>query len=93
MIAYVMTLPLSQEEISSGKRQFEATCVICHAAGNKDGNMDFKSFSDISNLSLANIENIISEGLGEDMPGLAINTISLRYRLLHGTQEFWDLLM
>ena len=71
VIAYVMTLPLSQEEVNSGKRQFEATCVICHAAGNKDGNVDFKSFSETSNLSLTDIENIISDGIGEDMPGFS----------------------
>lgn len=71
VVAYVMTLPLSRDVINTGKRQFESTCVICHAAGNKDGNVDFKSFDAISNLSLTDIGNIISEGLGEDMPGFS----------------------
>ena len=69
VIAYVMTLPLTQDEINSGKKLFESTCVICHSPGNKDGYPDFKSFATISNLSLTDIEKIISEGLGEEMPG------------------------
>lgn len=71
VIAYVMTLPLTQAEGESGKKLFESTCVICHSSGNNNGYPDFKSFATTSNLSITNIENIISNGLGEDMPGFS----------------------
>lgn len=89
VIAYVLSLPLSQEEINSGKRLYESTCILCHAQGNDKGITDFRVSEKISDRSLDEISGIIAEGLGEQMPGFNnqfddsdIQSIAIYTRLL-----------
>ena len=89
VIAYVFTLPITPEEINSGKRLYESTCVLCHAPGNEKGLTDFRVSEKISDRSLDEMSNIISEGLGENMPGFSnqfkeseIQSIAIYTRLL-----------
>jgi mono/diheme cytochrome c family protein len=89
VIAYVLTIPLSQEEIESGKRLYESTCVLCHASGNDQGLTDFKGSENNSDRSLDEISTIIANGNGEKMPGFSnqfdateIQSIAIYTRLL-----------
>ena len=65
--AYALTLSLSETAINNGAVIFSENCIECHT----EEKLPLKSVSAMAEKSLSDILQIITSGLGDDMPAFA----------------------
>jgi mono/diheme cytochrome c family protein len=69
--AYLFSLSMPKNVEVEGSVLFEEHCVICHSSGNEKGASDFKDAALLVPYSQVYLEEMISQGVGEVMPGFS----------------------
>ncbi|PKO13125.1 MAG: hypothetical protein CVU39_20315 [Chloroflexi bacterium HGW-Chloroflexi-10] len=69
--AYLFSLSMPKNVEVEGSILFEENCVTCHSSGNEKGASDFKDAALLVPYSQVYLEEMISQGVGEVMPGFS----------------------
>lgn len=69
VVAYAFSLSLNKYDINHGEEVFASNCATCHAVDNGNSNPDFTQPEDLSDLSFADMLEIITNGVGMNMSG------------------------
>ncbi len=65
--SYILTLSLSENLINVGEVVFSENCVECHTSEN----LPLNSASEMAQFSIIDIQQLVNDGVGQDMPGFA----------------------